>query len=244
MRLSFLLALMFACCASPGQEAAANLRQVEHFKITGRSRLAALAKLGAATSSTLLVEAGDISFLSQPITLSADHETVDELALNILLGREHYATRRLGALLILYPTRPLTPINRILTLPLGPVSFHGTAISSLNPTLGYSIRLATGCNPQGWMWAGPPLDLDIPPFSLDPATFETILAQVAKASEPTMWVVLPDSGKPGCIDNPESQWEVGFYSYGPDGFYTADPKYDPNSDPRVFRQSAGPEIVQ
>ena len=244
MRRPFFLILLCAGCASHAQPPAAKLRQTDHFEITGRSRLVALAKLGAATATTLLVEAGDMSFLAEPITLSADHETVDEVALTILRGNEHYATRHLGALVILSPSQPSKPINRILTLPLGPISFKGTGISSLDPTLGYYIRLATGCNPQGWMWMGPPLDLDIPAFLLDHATFEAILEQVANASEPTMWVVLPDTGKPGCINNPEDHWEVGFYSYGPDGFYTADPAYDRKSDRQVFHQSAGPDLVK
>ena len=243
MRLLSLL-LLCACNISPGQQPAANLRQIDHFEITSRSRLVALAKLGAATRTTLLVEAGDMSFLAQPIAISADHQTVDEVSLKILRGKEHYAVRRLGSLVVLYPMQPLQPINRFLALPLGPISFRQKSISSLDPLIGYYIRLATDCHPQGFGWAGPPLDLDIPAFSLDPATFETIVEQVAKASEPTMWVVLPDSGKPGCIDNPEHQWEIGFYSYGPDGFHTSDPMDRPNSDAQVFRQSSGPELVK
>ncbi len=87
-------------------------------------------------------------------------------------------------------------------MPLGPFEFDGKAISSLDPYLGFRIREATGCHPTGYGWAGPSLDLDIPPIALQAATFEDIVEGVAKASEPTMWIVEPDTGMDGCLDNP------------------------------------------
>jgi hypothetical protein len=119
-----------------------------------------------------------------------------------------------------------------LKLPLGPFSFDGDSISSLDPLISFYIKRATGCSPQGYMWVGPPLYLDIPRFTLKSATFERIVEQVAKASEPTMWTVMPDAGKRGCIDNPQSLWEVGFYDYGL------------NRNPMTFRESSGPQVVK
>lgn len=232
MRLALLLFLICACRDALGQRANAEPRQVDRFEVTERSRLAALAKLGAVTKTSLLVEGGDMKFLAQPVTLSADHQTVDKLILNIMRGPEHYTTKHLGALVIIYPTRSLKVTNRILKLPLGPFSFKEKSLSSLDPLLSFRIRLATGCHPQGYVFTGPPLDLDIPPFSLKSATFEGIIEQVAKAPEPTMWVVLPDAGERGCIDNPGNLWEVGFYNY------------DPNANQLSFRQSYGPQIVK
>jgi hypothetical protein len=231
MRPYLLLSLMCACSAALGQHTSPEPRRVDHFEITEQSRLVALAKLGAATKTSLLVEGGDMRFLAQPVTFSADHRTVEELIVSLLRGPEHYTNRRLGALVVVYPTISSKPINRILNLPLGPFSFKEKSISSLDPLISFQIRLATGCHPQGYMWAGPTLDLDIPPFSLKSATFEGIIEQVAKAPEPTMWVVVPDAGKRGCIDDPMNLWEVGFYNY------------DANHN-QSFTQSSGPFIVR
>jgi hypothetical protein len=232
MRWFLSLFLLGAAGAAFSQQASSDLHRVEHFEILERSRLVALAKLGAATKTSLLVEGGDIRFLEQSITLSADRQTVDELILKILRGREHYATTHRGVLIVAYPTRPSKPINRILKLPLGPFSFDGKSISSLDPLISFYIRRATGCRPQGYMWVGPPLHLDIPRFTLKSATFERIVEQVAKAPEPTMWTVMPNAGDRGCIDDPESLWEVGFYDYGLNG------------NPMTFRGSSGPQVVK
>src|SRR6266478_8149116 len=118
MRWFLSLFLLGACGAACSQPARSDLHRVEHFEILDRSRLVALAKLGAATKTSLLVEGGDIRFLEQSITLSADRQTLDELILKILRGREHYATTHRGVLIVAYPKRPSKPINRILKLPL------------------------------------------------------------------------------------------------------------------------------
>jgi hypothetical protein len=45
------------------QQVKPSERLVDHFQVEGASRLAALAKLGAITNTTLLVEAGSVAFL-------------------------------------------------------------------------------------------------------------------------------------------------------------------------------------
>jgi len=74
------------------------------------------------------------------------------------------------------------------------------------------------------------MDVGIPDFDLQSATFEEIVEQTAKAPIPTMWIVLPDSGERGCIANPDSLWQVGIY----------------NNDTRstfAFREAIGPILV-
>jgi hypothetical protein len=129
----------------------------------------------------------------------------------ILDGQEQYILRDQGHLLILQSRRVE---NRVLTLPLGPFSFPGGSISSLHPLLEFSIRLATGCNPQGYGWAGAPMDLGIPPIQLSEATFEQIVEKVADAPEASMWIVEAEPSKQGCIKTPASHWEVGLYGFG------------------------------
>jgi hypothetical protein len=80
--------------------------QLDHFVVSGVSRLNALARLGAATQSTLLIVCGDMRFLSEPVTLSESHKTQDELIIAILHGRERYLPIHRGPLIIVSPTRP------------------------------------------------------------------------------------------------------------------------------------------
>lgn len=62
-------------------------------------------------------------------------------------------------------------------------------------------------------------------------TFEDVVERVADGPAPTMWVMKPDDGTSGCIEDPESEWEVGFMNYDL-----------PGTGP-VFRQLAGPQLV-
>jgi hypothetical protein len=211
--------------------------QVDHFMVSGVSRLNALARLGAATQSTLLIECGDMRFLREPVTLSEWHETQDELIIAILNGRERYLPTHRGPLIIVYPTNPLMATNRILRLPLGSISFTGKSISSLSPLIDFYLRKSTGCDPTGYVYAGPPMEVDIPAFTLRFATFQTVLERVADASLPTMWVVLPDSGQRGCIPDPGSMWQVGLYA-GNDSHSPFQESIGPNSYIRILSATA------
>ena len=202
----------------------------DRFQVEGASRLAALAKLGGITNTTLLVEAGILAFLQAPVAMTVDHTTVAIVIRGILRGLDSYKIRDEGALLIL--STPGPP-NRILNLPLGAFTFTGHSVSSLHPLLAYSICRATGCNPQGYGWIGPPMDLDMPPIQLAEATLEQIIARVADASEASMWVVGPEPSLHGCIDNPASHWQVGLYGFGRGFTGCGTP----------FRESVGPSFV-
>lgn len=208
--------------AEPAQE-------LGQFAVSGVSRLNALAKLGAATRSTLLVVCGDMRFLSEPVTLFQSHKSLDDLVMAVLRGRERYFPVHRGRLIVISATRPRARRNRILNLPLGAVSFNGKAISSLSPLLDLYIRKFTGCNPTGYGYAGPAMEAGIPPFALETATFEKVVEQVAMAPVPSMWILSPDTGKNGCIPNPGSMWQVGLYA----GVGSEHP----------FRESTGPQFV-
>jgi hypothetical protein len=212
------------------QEVEPSQRSVDRFQVEGVSRLAALAKLGAFTNTTFLVEAGDLLALQTPVVVTADHTTVSKVIRDILRGLDSYKIRNEGALLIL--STPGQP-NRTLTLPLGRFTFTGDSISSIHPLLQYAIRRATGCNPQGYGWGGPPMHLPIPSFQLAQATLEKVVAKVAHASEASMWIVGPEPLLRGCIDNPAARWQVGLYGFGR-GFSRCE---------TIFRESVGPPLV-
>jgi hypothetical protein len=203
--------------------------QIEQFTVAGSSRLHALANLGRITKSTLLIEGGDMTFLEDPVTLTAHEKTSDELIVAILDGGESYTTKHQDSLTIIYPAAPNKPLNRILTIPLGEFSFTGDSVSDLGPYLNSLLRKVTGCDPQGYAYAGPPMKIGIPKFDLPTSTFEDVVEQVSRASLPTMWVVLPDSGQTGCIADPGSMWQVGLYSE--------------TGTPWPFQQSIGPNLV-
>ena len=204
--------------------------QLQQFTVTDTSRLHALEALGRMINSSLLVEAGDMRFLEEHVTISEDKKSFDELIRAILPGSEHYVVIRRGALRIIYPRTPRKPRNRILTLPLGRFSFKGRSVSSLSPNLAFQIREVTGCHRKGFAGAGPTMDIGIPTFDLRSATFERVVEQAAKAPIPTMWVVLPDADQRGCISDPGSLWEVGIYNSGPVPF--------------AFREAIGPTLVR
>lgn len=203
--------------------------QIEQFTVVGSSRLRALADLGRTAKSTLLVEGGDMGFLEERITLTAYQKTFDELIAAILDGQEWYRTKHQGSLTIIYPFAPAKPLNRILTIPLGEFLFTDDSVSGLDPYLAFRLSEATGCRPQGYGYGGPPMKVGIPKFNLPAATFEEVVEQVARASLPTMWVVLPDSGQTGCISDPGRMWQVGLYSE--------------TGIPWPFQQSIGPDLV-
>lgn len=170
-----------------------------------------------------------MGFLEERITLTAYQKTLDELISAILEDKETYSVKHQGSLIIIYPVAPANPLNRILTTPLGKFSFAGDSASGLDPYLAFRLREATGCRPQSYAYGGPPMQIGIPKFTLPAATFEEVVEQVAKASLPTMWVVLPDSGETDCISDPGNMWQVGLYSE--------------TGIPWPFQQSIGPNLV-
>jgi hypothetical protein len=220
----------FLCWWPLVQNTVSVSNRVPHFAVKRQSRLAALAQLGSITNSSLLVEAGDMDFLKAPVTLSEDDRSFDELIVLILRGRERYTVRRQGRLTIAYPLDPHQPLNRILTVQLRHFQFNGRSVSALDPYLAFKIREATGCHPQGYGYAGPPMDAGIPAFDISTATFTDVVVDAANASVPTMWVLLPNSGESGCISDPGSMWEVGMYG---------DAQFQ-----WPFRESIGPQVVR
>jgi hypothetical protein len=236
MRWLLLFSLVNSCWPALGQQSVPQLRPVVQFQVHGLSRLAALENLGFATGTSLLIEGGDIKFLQQPITMTAHRDTVAGVIHTILHGKENYKIHRRGALLILRPAAPSRPPNRILKLRMTDFSFTGNSISSLSPLIGFYLREATGCDPQGYAYVGPPMSLDIPPIHLKSASFQDIVERVASASQPTMWIVKPDTGERGCISNPHDLWQVILYG-GRLGFHKE------NGQQRPFRESTGPQLV-
>ncbi|WP_353070545.1 hypothetical protein RBB75_20870 (plasmid) [Tunturibacter empetritectus] len=205
------LAILFVNPAAWCQQVEPSERPVDHFQVEGASRLAALAKLGALTNTTLLVEIDRLQFMQMPVFVTDSHSTVGALIRRIIGKQGLYTIRNEGALLIIAGAKVR---NRVLDLPLGHFTFKGSAISSLHPLLAYSIRVATGCRVQGYGWAGPAMDLNIPAIDLSHATFEKVVARVAEAPEASMWIVEPESSSTGCIDDPASHWQVGLYGFG------------------------------
>lgn len=171
-----------------------------------------------------------MNFLETPVSLSADHRTFDELVSLILRGKEQYTVRHEGRLTIIYPLAPRHPLNRILTVQLHHFRFTAGSVSLLEPYLGNKIREATGCHLEGGFVNGLAMDIGIPEISLSSAVFADIVARVANADVPTMWVVVPDSGERGCILDPWRMWQVGIYGDG-----EAEPP---------LRWSSGPQLVR
>lgn len=209
------LACALLLCASRTMQSQATppeQRPVTTFAVHDTPRLSALARLGALTNTSILVEADTLPFLQAPITLAAQHATVFAVATEILRGPEPYSIRQEGNLLIVFSTRNR---SRMLTLPLGPFTFTEKSLTMLSAYLSSEVSAATGCEPpRGWATAGFPLTLSIPPIQLTSATFEQVVALVARAPDPSMWVVEPDPTNTGCVPNPGAHWQVGLYGFG------------------------------
>ncbi len=205
-------------------------RPVATFAVHNTSRLAALARLGALTQTSILVEADSLPFLRSPVSLVTTNATVSAIATELLRGPEPYSIRQDGELLIVSSTRNR---SRMLTLPLGPFAFTGTSVGELAAYLSSTVSAATGCAPRGWAITGASMDLAIPPIHLTSATLEQIVAHVARASQPSMWVVEPEPTSTGCIPDPGAHWQVGLYGFG--SLFSA------CDDP--FSESLGPSFV-
>lgn len=184
---------------------------VPHFEVHAEPRLTALARLGSMTNTSLLIEAGNMAFFNVPIDLTLTDTTIVDVITHILSGPTTYTVRQDGALLILStPTAP----NRLAFLQLGPITYQDGSLPSLIPMLGFYLERATGCNPQRYGYSGQLYELDIPPFQLPDATFEQVAAQVARASEPTFWIMAPAPQLAGCLEDTMATWEVGLYGFG------------------------------
>lgn len=204
------LACALLLCASTTmqpQSRPPEQRLIPTFAVRQTSRLSALARLGALTKTSILVEADSLRFLQEPVSIVTQHATVFAVATEILRGPEPYSIRQQAELLIVFSTRHR---SRMLTLPLGPFRFTGNSLSVLSALLGSQVSAATGCEPSGWATAGPSLDLAIPPIQLTSATFEQIAAVVAQSPEPSMWVVEPDPTDTGCVPIPAPTGRLGF----------------------------------
>ena len=208
----------------------AETRTVAHFEVHNTPRLLAIARLGALTRISILVEADTLPYLQAPVSLIADNATAFTLASEILRGSEPYRVREQGKLLIFFPTRNR---SRLLTLPLGPFRLDNGSLTALLFRLGDQLRLVSGCKPQTYASAGPSSDLAIPPMDLPSATLEQIITLVAEAPMPSMWVIEPQPTISGCIPDPLAHWQVGFYGFG-SRFTNCD---------IPFRESIGPNLV-
>ena len=228
-----LLAGALLLCASNATQLQAKPpedRLVPTFAVRDTARLSALARLGALTNTSILVEADSLPFLQASVSVVAQHATVFAVATEILRGTEPYSIRQEGDLLIVFSTRNR---SRMLTLPLGPFSFTGHSLSGLSGLLSSQLSAATGCEPSGWAIAGASLDLLIPPMQLTAATFEKVIALAAQAPEPSMWVVEPEPTPSGCVPDPGAHWQVLLYGFGR--------LFSSCDDP--FSQSSGPLFV-
>ena len=189
MRLLACALLLCTSTATQAQVRPPEERVVPTFAVHDTPRLSALARLGALTGTSILVEADSLPFLQAAISVVAQRATVFAVATEILRGAEPYSLRQEGDLLIVFSTRNR---SRMLTLPLGPFRLTGNSLSVLSAVLNSQLSVATGCKPRGWAIAGASLDLSIPPMQLTSASFEQVVALAAQAPEPSMWVVEPE----------------------------------------------------
>lgn len=122
MLIKICVGLLLANIVLVAQTIQPSERRVEHFEVRGASRLAALAKLGSLSNTSLLVEVDSIPELQTPVSFSIDHTTVSAVARRLL--PEEYVFRDVGSLLIISPRAGAR--NRILTLSLGSFALHPT----------------------------------------------------------------------------------------------------------------------
>lgn len=231
--LTWLLFASFASIGQTRQPMAMTLAQpVSSFDSQGQSRLMALARLGSTTHLSILVEAGSMAFLQQPVSVDVDGQTLEHVITQIVRGPEQYRVRQAGSLLVIYPERPAQPINRILKMPLGPITYHGKTYDDLDMLLASMLQAASGCINYGHGESGGDPPLAIPPFCLSSGTFELIIERAALAPQPTMWVVGPDDGTRGCMPDPLVQVESAFL----------DPNPSPASSP--IRETSGPDFIK
>ena len=228
-----LMTFMFAATLVYGQgQTRPTLAQpVYRFKSEGKSRLVALARLGAAVQISILVESGSLKFLEEPITVRADAEPLESVINRIVSGPEHFKVKPRGSLLVIYPTLLHVPTNRLLSLKFAPITYQGTTIFDLNQTLLYAIERASGCKNVGFVWTGMAFKLSVPPFHLASSNLEDIAEKVAESSERWMWVVAPTRRHRGCINELFGTSQFSVYD-------TEEGRYLP------FSSSIGPDFVR
>ena len=229
MRIMLAAALAVGSLVAQGQNIRPSDRPVNDYAVAGPSKLAALAKLGAQTNTSLLIEVDSLVALQAPITLAMQATTVGGVVQRLL--PPGYVFHDQDSLLIVSPRSGAK--NRVLTLPLGSFKLHPDGISGLEPYLAFTIQRATGCNPKGFGWGGPLMSVAIPQISLANATFVQIVARVADAPEASMWIVTRETTTKGCIHDPASKWQVGLYGFGKGSTGCQLP----------FRESVGPEFI-
>jgi hypothetical protein len=230
MKFWIVLAALLASCSGPCQQEKHSERMVQDLEVHGAPRLGALAKVGALTGTSMLLEVGDMAFLQKPVEVKVARTTVRDAVKQVMGDAERYTLRDYGALLVLSTAR----VNdRMLNLPLGRFRFDGFGFSSFDPLLAEAIREASGCEPMGTAWAGPELGVEIPKIDIEQATFERVVARIADAPEPTMWIVQTKRRPGGCIENPNSSWETGVYGFGA-GFSTCQMPFGGSTGPQFM----------
>ena len=120
------LLLTISCIPAWSQTPGPGARKISQFSVQGVSRLHALAKLGAREKVSLLIEEGDPAFLLQNIAISASDESLSKVIDRVLNGSEGYIVSQEGKLLLIRPSSPAKPLNRVLTLPVRDFTFRGS----------------------------------------------------------------------------------------------------------------------
>lgn len=212
------------------QQVLPSERFMPAFRVHGASRLAALARVGSLTQTSMLVEAGDMPALQAVVSFDTGPTTVRDAVHLILGSRIPYTLRDEGRLLIVSTA---TVHDRMLALPLGPFHFTGGEYSSLDGPLEGALRKATGCPLMGWAWAGPETAEGLPEIQLANATFEKIVARTADGPEAGIWIVQTKRRPHVCMGRPAFEWQFGVYGFGA-GFSTCQ---------EPLRSSAGPKFL-
>ena len=224
------IAIALVSCSHALCQQAPSRRGLEHLTVHGAQRLAALAKVGALTRTTMLIEVGDMSFMQSPVNVHLEHGTVRQAVQRIMGAAGRYKLRERRRLLILSTA---TVDDRLLTLRIGHLAETSGHISSLAPSLAEALREASGCKVMGTAWAGPEVPVNVPRIDVFHANFEKIVALVAGSPDASMWVFEVRKRPVGCIDDPGTNWEVGAYGFGK-GF---------SSCQMPFAGAAGPQFV-
>ena len=217
------------------QEVAPSKRPVEGFGVHGASRLAALARVGALTHTSLLVEAGEMKALQAYVHLDVGPTTVSEAVDRILGGGIPYTLREEGQLLIVFTA---TVRDRMLDLSLGSIRFSGGGYPLLEGLLQTATRGASGCALMGTAWAGPVIATNLPPIQMANATFERVVARTAEGPEAAMWIVQTRARPSGCLEDPSGSWQFGIYGFGAGGSTGG------STCQRPFSSSSGPQFLE
>ena len=225
-----LLISVMMISAGSAQNVLPSERSIPALRVHGASRLAALARVGWLTHTSMLVEVGDMPALQAVVHFDTGPTTVRKDVHLIMGSRIPYTLRNKGRLLIVSTA---TVHERMLALPLGPFHFAGGDYTSLDGSLEGALRTATGCPLMGWAWAGPEIAEGLPEIQLASATFEKIVARTADGPEAAIWIVQTRRRPHVCMGRPAFEWQFGIFGFGT-GFSTCQ---------EPLRSSAGPEFL-